>query len=944
MFSIFPSHNTSLLRFNICNQITLKQSNAVFAAINFWQIKENQIVGALTIIAGLDTTTVNCFDSRGSIHQNCIGASTVGNILSWSLVPHGQVSLAPTFPLKISNIAVEIPQRLEFEQALLSFASNNARPKNRFQAFAWNKLTDKKDSNRASTQILHRRLKVGVHNGYNLLRNQWRIIDLEEGRISDLLTSSNKLDIQGFIKHPNCAIVFLVEYEFETDNVTTVVLGSTLCPLLYDAILGMKCSTDDEFAATLPVRSDSRCLSFTDKPIFSQNKNAPLLNFLISSSNGLIAKEDGVESNQNSENGKPLALDNSSHSQFLDVATQGTLSEHHKNKEEKDDSSSQFSSSNNVHMKGSSSFRDTSTLTFGDSTAIEDAKDSHINEVIFVQSHTSATKTECVGLNISASKETEDMNTITSISLTCTSYKTTGDPRRSLSFRLKFHSMEEIVTDSFPLRKAANEAVLMFSNNQLPFGYDYSTMDAAETTDFINYLLERHLFVDLFEEELHVGTMALPMYLFLRQGKETQLLENMKVDVVGPRGIGNDTNRLHIVEGKLVGPIIAQLTLSIKCEGSRGERVPQYTATRSHALNLLDTSPELLRIIADLHECYGDTKTDSYVSDVRNGHQPETQSLRRQQLKAVQALQRQHQKKSDRKNDIDSLGSFFRDITSSQGLFDVDLRVLQAVQWYREGKKKSNIMKHIEKQKQKGDIIIRPWLGQRILIEYEFTNPISADSTSPDHETFRIEGHPAIHLISNSAEWASRRKAAGASVLAGKENLLKFESIEDDRIKLHPHETVVLPLAFDCTTLEQTRFAISFVTVDKNIVCTSFNINVYPRLRTDRRLLISCDENENIQRSIIFQPKNVQNEDQLKIKCIDETSTRGVACEWAKKETNQGNAANEIRFDFQCPGRSPSIETCYILISNDNFNSILECWHVEIKATGGQTETVNCAK
>ena len=50
-------------------------------------VKENEIVGAHTQIAGLRSTTIHCFDNRGSVGANCVGARTRGNVLDWTLLP-----------------------------------------------------------------------------------------------------------------------------------------------------------------------------------------------------------------------------------------------------------------------------------------------------------------------------------------------------------------------------------------------------------------------------------------------------------------------------------------------------------------------------------------------------------------------------------------------------------------------------------------------------------------------------------------------------------------------------------------------------------------------------------------------------------------------------------------------------------------------------------------
>merc|ERR1712238_34238 len=74
------------------------------------------------------------------------------------------------------------------------------------------------------------------------------------------------------------------------------------------------------------------------------------------------------------------------------------------------------------------------------------------------------------------------------------------------------------------------------------FEYDYSNVDSAE--ELAHFLMERDLYVDVFDEaELHLGTLTLPLHLFLRQGCLSKTLQNLSVPLRATRrGHGsNDT-------------------------------------------------------------------------------------------------------------------------------------------------------------------------------------------------------------------------------------------------------------------------------------------------------------------------------------------------------------------------------------------------------------------
>lgn len=215
-------------------------------------IKENQIVGAHTPIAGLRSTSINYFDNRESIARTCIGATTRGHVLDWTLLPPKENAnmniMARPCILRASNISIKLPKRMEFERTLESWIAH-ALPKgnghilNKMSSiFGWNKAksVDKDNKDHPATTVVSRRLKIGVHNGHTILHNHWHDVDLlsDDGDDPDKLQASD-VEISSYIEHHSCTLLCMVEYTAKTvqavqglqspkkmqSNLTTVLVG-----------------------------------------------------------------------------------------------------------------------------------------------------------------------------------------------------------------------------------------------------------------------------------------------------------------------------------------------------------------------------------------------------------------------------------------------------------------------------------------------------------------------------------------------------------------------------------------------------------------------------------------------------------------------------------------------------------------------------------------------
>ncbi len=177
-----------------------------------------------------------------------------------------------------------MPQRVEFERAMCSYAERTK--KKTKNIFTWNKMGT---TQRTASSVSHRRLKIGLHNGYNLLRNHWRTVNLVVSEEDNILKSLDDVVVSDFVKHINCAIVLIFEYTISdehsprspkksvADNIVTIVIGAgVLCPFDGEKFC-LKLNASNDHNVILPIKSNSTCLSFANGTIFSQNREPPRL-------------------------------------------------------------------------------------------------------------------------------------------------------------------------------------------------------------------------------------------------------------------------------------------------------------------------------------------------------------------------------------------------------------------------------------------------------------------------------------------------------------------------------------------------------------------------------------------------------------------------------------------------------------------------------------------
>jgi hypothetical protein len=262
---------TSVLAFSIWRCESLSKTLPHF-------LKENQIVGAHTPIAGLRCATINYFDDRQSVVENCIGAITHGNILDWTLSPPqlcDTTIFANSHTIKASNISVTLPLRRELERTLQSWMTHSLPKEDRTSSiFPWRKAKVLEDNGTASV-IMQPRISIAVHNGHTILRGQWYEMELHSSvDDEDRLSAKGEIEIDYF-EHNSCSLLCKVEYcitnitttkglqspSKSTSHQITVVVGMSL---YFPSILDKRCGV------MLNLVDDARCQKLCKDHLFSR--------------------------------------------------------------------------------------------------------------------------------------------------------------------------------------------------------------------------------------------------------------------------------------------------------------------------------------------------------------------------------------------------------------------------------------------------------------------------------------------------------------------------------------------------------------------------------------------------------------------------------------------------------------------------------------------------
>ena len=832
-------------------------------------IKENQIVGAHTSIAGMRSTTINHFDNRGSIVGSCIGANTNGNILEWTLSPPlGDTNIFENpRVLRASNICVTLPRRNQFEKALKSLMAHSTPKESKGSTlFGWKKVKFVKDGKESTSLVMKPKLSIGAHNGNTILRDKWHEVELytigDDGD-PDRLYAKEDVEINSFVEHDACALLFKVEYLISVQTTarlqsptktsshqTTAVVGLALFfPPTGDAIEGRS-------AIMLNLENDARCQILCDDPIFS--------------------RQEGPDSPQSFVKFELSAIENTTargsfHLKENDT-TWGNMSNDHSNNEE-------------------------GSLSDGTNPPNDDVASQAIDmtdESVDPGPGTEANPEAKATLSV----EVADENKFTSVTVTLRTFAPSESASRvpnSLSFQLKFYAYEEIIT-SHSL-KVVNGIAKFTHPASFSFVYDYSTADTAE--ELALYLMERDLYIEVFDSSKYLGTLTLPMHLFLRQGKDSKLLENLSVDIIAPIP-GQDSFYL----GKpTIGRVAAgSIILSIYCVGSdTGITTPKIQAgpKRVIARSFLETSHSARSVVANLYQYSGQQKeTDEIIS-----HLPG------RMLRGVEGLQRQRLQEEDNMMHDEALGSFFRDITE-HGQAVVEPRVLKAIQWARESEKKSLTSHHIMEPEEK-IFFIRPWVGQKVIGTYSFFKQL------PKGETFKVEAsHPGVGIIPKTKR-SPRMESA------------RYEQTEEPTSH---NDFGEFDLAFECMDIAPITVMVSLVSIRTRQIFEKFRIQVQPRLRVDGRFILACIENEYVRKTLVAEDTGDSRKASIKI--VDKTSAGGITTNKKSSGPNDTDVdstpkKNEVHIEFICPGKlQPFSERFYVLFSHDDFATLHESWEL----------------
>ena len=903
------------------------QCNGITTVESF--VKENQIIGALTKVPGLAATTVDCFDDRGRSELRCIGAKTTGSILDWTLSPVDKLNLGRVRLFHITNMVFTIPNRDGFEEACCQWVANT-HPRNhegvlgRMSGILRNCSSPIK-SNRCSVTVASRRLRVGTHNGHTFMK--WVVIDLEQNANSDTMEVNMPIEVSGF-RDEDFSIVFLLEYTVSEERSDgrfiksptkpppesfTVTVGTTVLSPVNKESKG-----DVSEVISLDLINDARCSYFSSNTVFSPS-NAPTcsLSFHIIEGHEHVDEANQPKTLVGLQHSHPFQLDSVS----LDGSST-SLFVKRKLPVERDEAKEDFES-----------FPDISTLTF-DETLIEE-KDSTCEAVAektrrkVVASATSGYRKPS---EYSLLTEVDDTNNLTDVTIKLLSFtraEKIGNPTqhmpRFLSFQFKLCENDEVITEPFPLMSTK-----FSEQSKVSFEYAY-TKDKAKR--LATYLLERSLFIEVFDDsKFHIGTIALPMHLLVRQGQPSRSLDNISVDVISPPNT-SDMEVVKVEEGILAsGETTGSISLSIVLQGHE-TRPPvekhscsHHSVTRRHALNLLDTNADLRRLVSRVK---GITETKNCIHEkLDENYAKGTHSIKHQQLVAVEAYRQQYHSREDK---VESLLSFAKDITP-QGPNHQEHLLVNAAQLVREEVKKDFIEAHIASANKSKVVRVKPLLGQSLLIEIEVRNPMSTDESFVIHSN-----HPGLRLVTTAPEWDIKRRGYGAYVLSGREALVQFDCMKDIEVNMKAHQSLVLPILLDQRTTNKER--VTFSLVSRNCVTDSFEIDVMPLVQIDRRFIVHCRYNESIKRQFSFRPKDTSNRNTLSIKVIDEANL-GVQCEWSQSSRN---SSEDSVYDLKLEARAcdnSSAKACYIVISNDHFTSVLECWKVTFEARCPLYDTV----
>lgn len=218
-------------------QFKLRQFHKLLRAMHLFS--ENEVMSAIDLVPGLESSVVKMPNGNKTAQAPILGADIVwrGRRLDGTpVISPAKPILAPSYSIQLHDIQVLVPGRAELERELLasvvSELPNLAKevPMNRTFSMSMSMSSTRRNNmslvedvapkDRKAT-ILSRFLKVGVHNGRCLVRqdndDQWlylKLDDLEDDDDGDLLSHLSPKDVKliNFFKHRFFAVVFMLEY------------------------------------------------------------------------------------------------------------------------------------------------------------------------------------------------------------------------------------------------------------------------------------------------------------------------------------------------------------------------------------------------------------------------------------------------------------------------------------------------------------------------------------------------------------------------------------------------------------------------------------------------------------------------------------------------------------------------------------------------------------
>jgi Ca2+-binding EF-hand superfamily protein len=204
-------------------------------------IRENEIVGALDVVAGLDVRPQHVPSGAEPVVGPCLGRKieqgTKGKrkgayAQMWMPLP-ARPHLAPAYELRVNGVRIMIPDRLAYEDSMLRSLGQELPSVEIVKSSTGKSFTGLKSTSREvvgsggnardlKARVVDRRIKFGLHNGHTLVTpGGWveaRLAETDDDDILALAEGVRSLDLDSYSKHPLTALIVVLEYTVRTKS------------------------------------------------------------------------------------------------------------------------------------------------------------------------------------------------------------------------------------------------------------------------------------------------------------------------------------------------------------------------------------------------------------------------------------------------------------------------------------------------------------------------------------------------------------------------------------------------------------------------------------------------------------------------------------------------------------------------------------------------------